>query len=344
MKKSTSSLNNLYKLVAREISGEASQKDKERVAEWKNSSRKAFEEYADLKRIWEKRYFEEEDIELVSQKEANEQIWESVFEQEEKKRYKTIDGSIFKKKAAELIIFCTAAFVLYFVVENTENEIPQIIHINKQTLPGQKSTIPLPDGSIVYLNSGSSIFYRSDYNENLRIIELEGQAFFDIFKDKEKPFIVKCRELEVEALGTSFDVNGYSVESIQVSLLSGSVKLSVPKMQEGKSFILNPGEYSIVDKEYNLINKGNFNPYEVLAWKEGRLIFKDASLQEIIPKLEMWYGVKIENQMNQLSKKHFNSTFERENLDNILQNMGLSMGFTHKIQGNIVTLKNKLPM
>ncbi|MCK5207320.1 MAG: FecR domain-containing protein, partial [Cyclobacteriaceae bacterium] len=301
-------------------------------------------EYADLKRIWEKRYFAEEDIELVSQKEANEQIWESVFEQEEKKRYKTIDGSIFIKIAAALIIFCTAAFVLYFVVENTENEIPQIIHINKQTLPGQKSTIPLPDGSIVYLNSGSSIFYRSDYNENLRIIELEGQAFFDIFKDKEKPFIVRCRELEVEALGTSFDVNGYSVESILVSLLSGSVKLSIPKMQESKSLILNPGEYSIVDKEYNIINKGNFNPYEVLAWKEGRLIFNNATLKEIIPKLELWYGVKIKNHDSIDSDKPFTSTFEKENLDNILYNMGNVLGFKHTIKGNDVRITNDVPM
>ncbi|MCK5470038.1 MAG: DUF4974 domain-containing protein, partial [Cyclobacteriaceae bacterium] len=162
--------------------------------------------------------------------------------------------------------------------------------------------------------------------------------------DKEKPFIVKCRELEVEALGTSFDVNGYSVESIQVSLLSGSVKLSVPKMQEGKSFILNPGEYSIVDKEYNLINKGNFNPYEVLAWKEGRLIFNNATLKEIIPKLELWYGVKIKNHDSIDSDKPFTSTFEKENLDNILYNMGNVLGFKHTIKGNDVRITNDVPM
>lgn len=344
MKKSASSLSDFYKLVAREISGQASQKDMDRVVDWRNSSSEASEKYADLKRIWGKRYFAEEDIELISQKEANEQIWESVFEQKEKKSYKAMDGSIFAKIAAVFIIFFSAAFVVYFAIDNNQEEVIHITDIHKQTLPGQKSTFPLPDGSIVYLNSGSSITYRSDYNDNLRIIELEGQAFFDVFKDKNKPFIVRCHDLEVEALGTSFDVNGYSVESIQVSLLSGSVKLYMPKIQKSKSLILNPGEYSIVDKEYNLINKGIFNSYDVLAWKEGRLIFKDASLQEIIPKLEMWYGVKIENQINQLPNKHFNSTFEKENLDNILHNIGLSMGFTHEIQGNKVKLKNKLPM
>ena len=344
MKKSISSLNDLYKLVAREISGEASQKDMERIAEWRNSSPKASEEYADLKRIWEKRYFAEEDTELVSQKEANEKIWECAFEQEEKKCNKSIDRSIFVKVAAAIIIICATAFVLYFVVENTEKNTPQITHIHKQTLPGQKSTISLPDGSIVYLNSGSSISYHVNFNDSIRIIDLEGQAFFDVFKDKEKPFIVMCRDLEVEALGTSFDVNAYYVESIQVSLLSGSVKLSIPKMQESKSLILNPGEYSIVDKEYNIVNKGNFNPYEVVAWKDGRLIFKNATIDEILPKLELWYGVKIKNDASIDSNRPFTSTFEKENLDNILYTMGNILGFKHTIKGNDVRILNDEPM
>ena len=95
MRKSISSLNTLYKLVAREISGQASQKEKERVDLWKNSSPKATEEYTDLKRIWRKRYFAKDDIELVSQKEANEKIWDSVFAKDEKKYYKPPSTSIF---------------------------------------------------------------------------------------------------------------------------------------------------------------------------------------------------------------------------------------------------------
>ncbi len=344
MKEPKSSLNSLYKKVARDISGQASKKDQERVAEWKKSSPKAEEEFTDLEKIWKKRYFAKEDIELVSQNEVNEQIWNKVFERNESKSFKAINSNYFIKIAAVLIVFISAVFVMVYVTDHCPKIEPQVSSIVKETLKGQKSTITLPDGSIVYLNSGSKISYLSDYNNSLRYIELEGQAFFDVFKDKEKPFIVKCRGLEVEALGTSFDVNSYGVNSIQVSLVTGKVKLQIPEMPEKESFTLSPGQYSIINNEYDITDKGNFDPYEVLAWKEGRLIFKDESLDEIIPKLELWYAVQIDNQTTRLSLKHFNSTFEKENLDNILHNMGLTMGFTHTIQENKVILKNKLPM
>lgn len=344
MKKSTSSLNSLYKKVARDISGQASKKDHERVAEWKNSSQGATEEFADLEKIWKKRYFAREDIELVSQNEVNEQIWNKVFESKESKRFSILNSNYLIKIAAVLTIFISAVFVMVYVTNHSPKIESQISSIVKETLNGQKSTITLPDGSIVYLNSGSRISYQSNYNDSIRYIELQGQAFFDVFKDKTKPFIVRCRGLEVEALGTSFDVNSYNVKSIQVSLVTGKVKLQIPEMPEKASFTLNPGEYSIVNNEYDITEKGNFDTYEVLAWKEGRLIFKDESLDEIIPKLELWYAVQIDNQTTRLSLKHFNSTFEKENLDNILHNMGLTMGFTHTIQENKVILKNKLPM
>lgn len=344
MKKSISSLNSLYKKVARDISGQASKKDQERVAEWKNTSKRATEDFADLEKIWEKRYFAREDIELVSQNEVNEQIWNKVFESKESKRFSNLNSYYLVKIAAVLIVFVSAVFVMVYITDHSPQIEPQISSIIKETLKGQKSTITLPDGSIVHLNSGSRISYLSNYNDSLRYIELEGQAFFDVFKDKGKPFIVMCRGLEVVALGTSFDVNSYGAKSIQVSLVTGKVKLQIPELPGKASITLNPGEYSIINNEYDITEKGNFDPYEVLAWKEGRLIFKDESLEEIIPRLELWYAVQIDNQTKRLSSKHFNGTFEKENLDNILHNMGLSMGFIHTIHENKVTLKNKMPM
>ncbi len=344
MEKSRSSLNSLYKKVARDISGQASKKDHEQVAKWKKSSLKAKEDFADLERIWKKRYFAEEDIELISQNEINDKIWYRVFEPKETNSHFFFNGGLFIKVAAILTIFLSAIFLVRYMADSSPEIEPQISLITKETLKGQKSTITLSDGSIVYLNSGSKISYLSNYNDSLRYIELEGQAFFDVFKDKKKPFIVKCRGLEVVALGTSFDVNSYRAKSIQVSLVTGKIKLQIPEIPEKASFTLSPGEYSIVNNEYDITEKGNFEPYEILAWKEGRLIFKDESLEEIIPKLELWYAVQIDNQTTRLSSKHFNSTFEKENLDNILHNMGLSMGFTHIIDDNKVTLKNKMPM
>lgn len=334
---SKSSLNSLYNIVARKISGQASYSENQKFNKWINSSPNAKDTYSDLQRIWAKRYFSEEDLELVSQEEANEKIWQSTFGKEENPAYRRFNISLFIKVAAVVIIFLTTVFAVFFTIEK-EPIVPQITEINKHTLPGQKSTITLRDGTVVWLNSGSKISYLSNYNDSLRIIELVGQAFFEVFEDKTKPFIVKCRNLKVETLGTSFDVNGYDNSYIHVNLLSGSVRLSMSDVAEHKNLILNPGEYSVVDSNNNFIDKGIFDPKEVLAWKEGRLIFKDASIEEIIPKLELWYGVKIVNFLSINTEKPFTGTFEKENLDNILHNIGRVMDFKYEINGNIVKI------
>lgn len=334
---SKSSLNSLYNIVARKNSGQASYSENQKFNKWINSSPNAKDTYSDLQRIWAKRYFSEEDLELVSQEEASEKIWQSTFGKNENPAHKRFNISLFIKVAAVVIIFLTTVFAVFFTIEK-EPIVPQITEINKHTLPGQKSTITLRDGTVVWLNSGSKITYLSNYNDSLRIIELVGQAFFEVFEDKTKPFIVRCRNLKVETLGTSFDVDGYDDLHIHVNLLSGSVRLSMSDVAENKNLILNPGEYSIVDSNNNFIDKGIFDPKEVLAWKEGRLIFKDASIEEIIPKLELWYGVKIVNFLSINTEKPFTGTFEKENLDNILHNIGRVMDFEYEINGNIVNI------
>lgn len=248
---------------------------------------------------------------------------------------------MFLKFAATFIILISAAVTISFMVDKPKQAESEVNTIQKYTLPGQKSSITLRDGTIVWLNSGSRISYQSDFNDSLRVLRLEGQAFFDIFKDQSKPFVVKCGDLEIEALGTSFDVRGYSESPIQVSLLTGSVKLSLhPKHLDKDNVILKPGEYSVLGINNKFIEKGKFDAYEVLAWKEGRLIFNNETIGEILPKLELWYGVEISNQLTFNMQKPYSSTFEQENLDNILLNMGEVLNFNYEIKGNDVTLKN----
>lgn len=332
---------NIFDLLARQLAGEATEEDKRLLDEAVQSSESAQKALSNAYHIWSSDCFSNESSEVVSQKEANEKIWKAVFEQNNEKR-KMRDGSFLLRAVATLIILVSTTFVLFFVASDKKDvAVPNVTTIQKKTLPGQKSAITLKDGTVVWLNSGSSITYYSDFNERIRLIHLEGQAYFDVFQDKSKPFLVKCRDLRIEALGTSFDVNGYDNSPIQVSLISGSVQLSIgrPKLN-GENLILNPGEYSILDVNNHFIEKGAFDPYDVLAWKEGRLIFDNATIQEIIPKLELWYGVNINNELSMNLYKPYTSTFEKENLDNILMNMGGVLHFEYEIKGNDVTIKN----
>jgi len=329
----------LYDVLAKHLAGEASEQEKALLDEMVQSSDDAKKLLSNAHHIWSLDCFPNKRSELVSQNESREEIWGTAFgKKSNKTRMK--DSSVFLRVAATLIIIFSVVFVIFYVVDQNGPEIPAITTIQKQTLPGQKSSITLRDGTIVWLNSGSKISYQSNFNDSLRIIELEGQAFFEVFKDKTKPFIVKCRNLEVRALGTSFDVNGYIESQVQVSLLTGSVALSVPESESKDDMVLQPGEYSIVNRDNKFVEKGIFDPYEVLAWKEGRLIFDNATIQDIIPRLELWYGVTIANELSINLQKPYTSTFEGENLDNILMNIGGVLQFEYEIKGNNVILKN----
>ena len=326
--------------MAGHLAGEATEQEKLLLDEYVKSSESAKRALSNANHLWTNDCFSHETAELVSQRENNEKIWKAAFEQSNQKR-KNRKSSILIRAVAVLIIILSATFVLFFVANDNQDDVPVVTTIQKKTLSGQKSAITLKDGTVVWLNSGSSITYYSDFNEEIRLIHLEGQAYFDVFQDKTKPFIVKCRDLRIEALGTSFDVNGYVNSPIQVSLISGSVQLSIGRPQvNGENLILSPGEYSIIDVNNQFIEKGAFDAYEVLAWKEGRLIFDNATIQDIIPKLELWYGVKINNGLSINQYKPYTSTFEKENLDNILLNMGGVLQFKYEIKGNDVTIKN----
>ena len=330
----------LFELIARKLSGETSEEEDLLLDKLIQESDHAKKILYNAHQIWSADYFPEKNTELVAQKEAGDRIWYKTFAQNSAPKPKGNGIRLFAI-AAVIIALLTTLFMFEFNNNVESPAVPEVSIIQKQTLPGQKSTITLRDGTVVWLNSGSSIRYYSDFNEKIRLIHLEGQAYFDVFQDRTKPFIVRCRDLRIEALGTSFDVNGYVDSPIQVSLLSGNVELSLGRYKtNGENIILNPGEYSVLNVNNQFIEKGSFKPYEVLSWKEGRLIFENAKISEIIPKLELWYGVKINNQLRLNLNKPYTSTFERENLENILMNMGGVLNFNYEIKGNDVTLIN----
>lgn len=330
----------VFNLLAKKLADEISVEEDKNLNDIIASSDEAKTALNNAHHIWSTKYFSDVSPDLISQKENSEKIWHEAFGRESI-GYSNRSKLVFLKFAATFIILISAAIAIFYLFDKPKQTESEVSTIQKHTLPGQKSAITLRDGTIVWLNSGSRISYQSDFNDSLRVLRLEGQAFFDIFKDQSKPFVVKCGDLEIEALGTSFDVRGYSESPIQVSLLTGSVKLSLhPEHLDEDNVILKPGEYSVVGINNTFIEKGKFDAYEVLAWKEGRLIFDNETIGEILPKLELWYGVEISNQLTFNMEKPYSSTFEQENLDNILLNMGEVLNFNYEIKGNDVTLKN----
>ncbi|MFA4868557.1 MAG: FecR domain-containing protein [Pedobacter sp.] len=197
------------------------------------------------------------------------------------------------------------------------------------TAKGETYQIRLPDGSLVALNAASSLTYSTSLNERgERRVRLTGEAYFEVFEDKEHPFVVESKGQEVKVLGTKFNINAYDDEAAtKTTLLKGRVRVN--------SEVLLPNEQSIINGDGIKVVKVNVNP--VVAWKDGRFVFKDTSLDEVLRQLSRWYDIEIKYS-NGIPKRSFTGDISRSlNLSDALDILKyLKVSF--KIEGRSLTV------
>jgi transmembrane sensor len=161
------------------------------------------------------------------------------------------------------------------------------------TAKGETYRLSLPDGSLVWLNAASSLTYAANLSggQGKRKVKLDGEAYFEIAKDKSHPFVVESRGQEIEVLGTHFNVNTYAYEAgVRTTLLEGSVQIT-PLQDPAKKVVLKPGEQALATKQFLKIL-----PVDVeaaTAWKNGNFFFKEEKLESILYKLAYWYDIEI---------------------------------------------------
>lgn len=200
---------------------------------------------------------------------------------------------------------------------------------------GGQYHITLSDGTKIWLNAASSIRFPVVFTGKTRKVEITGEAYFEVAKNKEMPFHVKAGSSEIEVLGTHFNVNAYFDEySIKTTLLEGSVKVS-NNLEGGKSssVYLVPGQQAGINKagKINVSNNADFE--ETLAWKNGRFHFKSADLSSILRQISRWYNVDIE--YNGKVDLHFSGQLTRnENVSKVLEKLELTGEVNFKIDGN----------
>jgi len=155
---------------------------------------------------------------------------------------------------------------------------------------GGQYQLVLPDGSKVWLNASSSLHFPTAFTGKNREVELTGEAYFEVAKNKEKPFHVKVNNMQVEVLGTHFNINAYEDENaIRTSLLEGSVKIT----KGATSDLLKPGQQGVTKKSDNSIEIKNADMNEVIAWKNGLFQFDGANITTIMSEIGRWYNVDI---------------------------------------------------
>lgn len=244
--------------------------------------------------------------------------------------------TVISKVAAVLFVPLLAGSIVYYVNQNTSKEL-----LSLYTNKGEQTSVILPDGSKAWLNVDSKLSYPVDYGVKSRNLELEGEAYFEVEKNKELPFVVTSGKISTKALGTRFAVSAYpGSDKIKSSLLEGSVEVKTGNTVK----ILKPGQQLTYDKKKNRTTIDSFNKDYELAWKNNQLAFRFTPFDEVIAKLEEWYDVNIEYNPDSFKSETLTVTFQKyETFEQVLRIISKTNGFKYSVKGrNVIITKNKI--
>lgn len=178
-----------------------------------------------------------------------------------------------------------------------------------------KGEFTLPDGSTVWLNKSSKLYYSNDMKGELRKVKLEGEGYFDVAKDASRPFVVDAGGMSIKVLGTRFTVSAYGNEPVKAYLEEGSIMASVP---EHDPVTLSPDHAVIYDSDKQMLETYKENASDHTAWVDARLEFVNKSLKDIIECLEHWYCADIScNDMDVAAGIRLSMTIRQETIDEV---------------------------
>ncbi|SHH81147.1 FecR family protein [Flavobacterium johnsoniae] len=239
------------------------------------------------------------------------------------------DGNVIGKQEKDRLVY-TKAYAKGALVYNTI-KIPY----------GKKFEVQLSDGTLVHLNAGTSLRYPVQFVKNQnRQVYLLGEAFFEVEKDKEHPFDVNTQNVNVEVLGTKFNVDTYSENPrTDVVLVEGKVSLYKDQKTKENQVYLKPGEKGSNERGQSEITTEQVNTEYYTAWIKGSLVFKNASFDDIIKKLERRYNVTFINRNKVLGKEIFNARFDNEPIEVVLKYFSDSYAIDYIIDRDKITIK-----
>ena len=209
-----------------------------------------------------------------------------------------------------------------FIWQNWKGDTGEVAEMMEvKTSPGMTTSLTLPDGTIVYLNSESSLAYPSRFNGDFRRVTLSGEAYFEVAKDPEKKFILSTtHQSQIEVLGTCFNVEAYEQNTeVITTLIEGKVDFMFEKDAGVKHVFLSPREKLVYDSETDKVHLYKTSGKSELAWKDGEVVLDNTPLEEALWMLEKRYSVKFVIKNEKLKNSSFTGTFTNQRLEKILE-------------------------
>jgi len=269
--------------------------------------------------------------------------------------------------ASFLIISLTGLLFVYSNKQKLNTDIPEPHAQNKiNTKSGSKTNLVLPDGTKVWLNASSQLTYEKSYGNSVREVTLSGEAYFDVVKNKEKPFIIHTAKMDVKVLGTAFNVKCYPGEkTTETSLVRGSIEVTLKDrlekimMKPNEKLVINQDDVPEKNSDASLNRKSipskvkaekpiitlthltllpKDNTIIETAWVQNRLVFSSETFEEVALKMERWYNVKINIKNESLKQEPLTGNFEKETISEALSALQFSTKFHYNINNNSINI------
>lgn len=314
------------------IRGEASKSVSERIEQWIQEDIGHEQTLMQIARI----FFSQQTRERIESRDPY-----SAFEQFQvrlrKKKTRLFLYQYMKYVAIVLLMITTSVTTLYFAGNNNdvqqEKEVPQMVTMCSSA--GMRTKLTLPDGSTVFMNSGTTISYPVHFDVDIRKVTLDGEAYFQVAHNPDCPFVVSLNEdkVKLEVLGTEFNVESYKKdEVIHTSLVNGSVKLYV-QFSTGREIqqVLKPSEKAVYEKQSQQLTIRQVNTMYDTAWMDGVLMFKETPLPEVLRRLSHFYNVSFDVKDRVINSYCFTGTFVNRQLSQILDYLQISSSISYNI-------------
>ena len=206
-----------------------------------------------------------------------------------------------------------------------------------KTSRGGEYSVVLSDGTVVYLNSASELRYPVQFNERERVVYFSGEGYFEVAKDRERPFHVVVDDMRIRVYGTEFNVNTFKETGVQTVLLEGSVGISVKGKQE--EYRLKPSQMAEFNRKDLSVEVKDVNPESFVAWKAGFFAFDEESLEEIMNTLARWYDVEVFYVNNEVKNLHFTGHLKRyDQITTILKAIESAVNVKFSVKGRTISV------
>ena len=282
-------------LLNKYIAGDATPEEKEEVARWLDTDKKNMKEFLALRKLYDISIWQQEQTPVAKDKLSL-----------GNKRWTLRSASFELAKVAAIFILAFTIVYSFLINEDNDSAKMQTIFVP----PGQRAELTLTDGTKVWLNAKTTFTFPDKFTANNRRVTLDGEGYFDVTKNPEKPFIVNTERYDIKVLGTEFNVTAYSGSS--------------------------------VFEENGILKKDTIEHENYFLWKEGLICFYDEPVDKMIEKLQLYYDVKIDVQNKTLLNNRYSGKFRtKDGVEHVLKVLQLNNKFSYEKDNdrNLITIK-----